>query len=699
MAGATSPELEAMLAPLPGNDPGNPMVQQAPRQRTSPELEALLAPPQAQQGGGLLRDLGQSFVNTGKAGMVALHRAGDVASFGLIDRAASAIDSGISQINPLDTPRSPSQSYASMQDTYSRLGAEQPAADILGAGVGMVAGGVGLTRGAAKLIGAGVPYLSAGIRAMAPVEGAAKANVAKAALAGGSMAGADAAIHGDRSVRDSIVVGAIGGPIMAKGLGLLARYGGPVADRAAGAITGKAAETGTQWADIRARRWNQKPADLLAAADNLRAMGHGPQMLGALADAHSTGVIRDLARMNPQLTMGLQDAAAAYEAAQPARLSAMAAKEGQAVTPLPAGQTTPPASLSHVPGIDNPHVQDYTSLDTARRGVMDTAMGPIRAQTVALMEDDAALLEDILRIAPPRRGTPLAKAMGDAMEEIAANGHTTKLTVGDMDTLRKVVAARATGADAHAVRELATEVADLTGSQSPEYADALARYRGHSDYLRGFEHGASDGGTLGNIGLNASANDRGFLQSSIQSPLGLEGFASGVTARVAKAVGASESAAKAAAGLYRQDAAPQAVVRQALGPARAAATSERMAGTAKAQEALSSLAPSRVTPEPGPRDAGAGLATAAGHAALGWTHAAMNGAMRILGKMVGRGQMPEAAQAKLLEFLASTDPKVQAQGVALMQRAGADAADILGMQQIISGMAGAAASRAIIPRQ
>lgn len=623
------------------------------------------------------------------AGDTFIHSLLNSATFGLADRATSVLDSGISHLIPSaisERTVSPSESYAQIKKMYGEADTANPTASLLGTGAGMLAPSGAALRLLERAAAKGAPWAVKALRVLAPEAPSVLGNVARASVAGATGAVATNVVETGKVDDNTFVAGGTGavlGPVGAKLVGMAAKGVGKAAGLVMDTRAGREVSAAMS---LLAGKLSVKPAELQAAADTMRTLTGQPASIAQLLSAHDAGKIRELAEMNPGLGAGLQDFAAKVDAKQPAVLASRMAREGQSITPRPAGASGPPDNLSHVTGIDRPDVQDYASLDTTRRQTMDTAMEPIRSNPVSLTEDDAGLLKDVLSVAPPRRGTDLHTAVGQVFEDLATPGGVARLTVGQLDTLRQQIAAKATGADSHAVRALADEVSGLIEKASPEYAAAIARYNKHSDQIRGFEYGQS-GQTLGNIGANTSANDKGFLQRSILSPEGRMGFASGVTARNVAAAGASEAGAQRTASSLAEAAAPSALNRQALGSAKADQITASSRATSDAQASLTAATPPRIRPSGD--SVQSNVATAAVETAGGMHGRAIVHAVKAIGGLFGSGKMSPEIESRVLEFLTDPDPTRQAAALAILKRVGASAQDLLRIQTILAGVIGA----------
>lgn len=585
--------------------------------------------------------------------LTAIHNFEDTATFGLGDHAAALLATagegaghllGLDNLGVTKAPKSYSENLADIRGNADAGSNANPTAAIAGDVGGLFGGGGVISAGlrgakALPVVGKAAELADTALAARAgqPVR-----NVVRAATAGGVGGAADSAAHGgnvDQGL-SAAAVGAVGGPILGKVGGAVARRLAPVADRAMRLLADKIGET---------------PAVLQNAYANFqRATGRVPTM-AELVGMKTRGELGQVASDNPTVGVALNNANTAADISRPGSLT-------NKITQNAGGP-----------------VQDIRSLVTARDARMDAAMKPIRGDQVTLDQSHLDLLNDP-RVRDATTGDPnLRKALAQTIQDIGDKGQGT-LTIDQMDALRQALQSHARSAfpgNSYIGRQfsqLAGEITDATGHTG--YRGALDQYAGDQSYIDAFQHGFG-GKTLG------EAEDPSLIRA-LGTANGQQGHAAGVMSRLANRAGDSASGANATALDLTQPGTIRAVT-EAVGPKAAARLAEGAAYERRSQDALNQMAPNRIQPQD---DSGA--ITHAAHGAAALTYHSPTAIGYHLSRIFGtKLKMSPAVQAKVAQYLA--DPSMTQQGINLLKRAGAENADIRRLQSAISVATGAKA--------
>lgn len=592
--------------------------------------------------------------------MTALHNFEDTATFGLGDKAAALIATGGQHLGHalggdeagITAPvKSYSDNLADIQGNATQGDADNPIAAIGGDVAGLVGGGGVISAGlkgakALPLVGKLAQGADALLTARA---GQPILNVARASATGGLVAAGDSAGHGGNADQDlaAAATGAVLGPIVGKVGGAIMRRLTPVASRALQLLSDKIGET---------------PEMLQRAFSNFQTQTGRVPTMAELVGMKTRGELATVAGDNPTIGVAMNQAADAASQARPGAL-------GSKITQNGGGP-----------------VQDVNSLVTAQGARMDASMKPIRSSQVPLDNTHVDLLNDP-RVREATAADPELRAkLADTIKNIN-DGGTGTMSIDDIDSLRQSIRSRQavyanvnnTSHNSQVARQfgrLADEVTGLTSAHVPEYGAALNQFGADQDYIDAFQHGMG--------GKSIGEADNPSLIRTLGTPEGQQGHASGVMSRLANRAGDTEAGANATALDLTQPGIIRAVS-EAVGPAKAQRLAEAAAYERRSKQALDAIAPGGIKPQDpngNVQDAAHAVAAATYHSptAIGY-HLS-----RIFG---GKLKMSPAVQAKVAQYLA--DPTMAQQGISLLRKAGAEAADIRRLQTAIAAATGAKA--------
>lgn len=592
--------------------------------------------------------------------LTAIHNFEDTATFGMGDKAAALLATGAQGLGHLvggdeagitAAPRSYSENLSDIQGNATQGAADNPTAAIAGDVAGLVGGGgvIGAGLKGAKALPL-VGKLAQGADALlAARAGQPILNTVRAAATGGAVGALDSAGHGGNADQDlaAAATGAVLGPIVGKVGGAIMRRLTPVASRALQLLSDKIGET---------------PDMLQRAFSNFQqATGRVPTM-AELVGMKTRGELATVAGDNPTIGVAMNQAADAASQARPGGLSTKITQNGGG-----------PA-------------QDVNSLVTAQGDRMTASMKPIRNSQVPMDDTHVDLLNDP-RVREATAADPeLRKKLAGTIKDIQDNG-SGSMSIDDIDSLRQSIRSRQAAYanvnnamhNSQVARQygrIADEVTALTTPHVPEYGAALDQFHSDQDYIDAFQHGMG-GKSIG------EASDPALIRT-LGTPEGQQGHASGVMSRLSNKAGGTEAGANATALDLTQPDTIRAVT-EAVGPQRAARLADAAAYERRSKQALDAIAPGGIKPQDpngNVQDAAHAVAAATYHSptAIGY-HLS-----RIFG---GKLKMSSAVQAKVAQYLA--DPKMTQQGINLLKRAGAEAADIRRLQTAISAATGAKA--------
>lgn len=592
--------------------------------------------------------------------LTGIHNFEDTATFGLGDHAAALLATGAQGLGHLvgadqagitAAPASYSENLANIRGNADVGSANNPTAAIAGDVGGLFAGGGaigGLVKGAKALplVGKAAEVADAALSARV---GKPVANVARAALAGGTGGAVDSAAHGGNEDQDlaAAATGAIAGPIVGKIGGAIARRLAPVADRAMRLLADKIGET---------------PAVLQAAYSNFqRATGRVPTM-AELMGMKSRGELGQVASDNPTVGVALNQASTAADITRPGKLA------------------------TNITNNAGGPVQDVRSLVTARDARMDASMKPIRDTAVPVDQTHLDLLNDPRVRNATAQDPELRKALMDTIKSIGDTG-SGELTINQIDSLRQSLRSRQAAFanvnnanhNSQVARQfgnIADEVSSIADQHVPDYKSALNQFTSDQGYIDSFQHGFA-GRSLG------EADDPSLIRA-LGTAHGQQGHAAGVMSRLANRAGDSEAGANATALDLTQPGTIRAVT-EAVGARAANRLAEGAAFERRSKDALDQMAPNRIQPQD---DSGA--ITHGAHAAAALTYHSPTAIGYHLSRIFGtKLKMSPAVQAKVAQYLA--DPRMTQTGIRLLERAGAANADIRRLQTAISATTGAKA--------
>lgn len=594
--------------------------------------------------------------DAGKMLFTALHSAADTGTFGLADKASAALAHTISPLT--GQPMSYDEAYQRIQANNAKQRANNPVSAAVGDVGGMVVGAGKLVK-AAKMI----PGVGAALETLAPVQGQAVRNVAKAAVTGGLGAGgytaADEAVrNGEINPTDVVTNTAIGAAV------------GPAASKIGTAIAKGVQSTSTKAMMLLASKLEEKPDVLQRAYDNFSAATGRVPTMAELVGMKSTGELSQLANDNPIIKGAANEAEATANAQRPRALA-------QTVEDNSGG----PA-------------QDHATLIQARKTRMDQAMTPIRNTNVGVDHTDIGLLDDPRVRSAVRADPNLSGRIRTAIQEVSDHGQSDSLTVEDIDSIRKSIrgqqAAYANPTNprhnphiAQQFGNLADNIAALGTSAEPAYQDALEQFGRDSDYIAGFKHG--------NAGKTLGEADKQQLIDSLATAEGRAGHQAGIASRVGDAAAAGNSgAARTAADLAEGGTGDAATLRQAAGQQGFSRIQE--AANAEQQGARNLKAMSgNIAPDEG-SSAAKHIGQATGAVAA---HSPTTMVYHLSKAIPTFKKLSPAVQTQISRYL--LNPQMTQQGINLLRRAGAKDAEIRNLAVALSASAGLNTGNALQP--
>lgn len=476
------------------------------------------------------------------------------------------------------------------------------------------------------------------------------ANLVRAAIAGGTIAGADTLTR----------TGNLGDAALNAGIGAVA---GPVIGKVAGSALGIASKLSPgatkAWSYI-ASKIGVDPSDLSSFITAHTALTGQQPSIQQVLDAHAAGAVKDFAQNNPQSAMILQKA-------QQDATNALPAQAQQVVQ----GTGVPAPTPTFLKGVPATGQAPQTLLD-ARDTAMDTAMGQMRDEPVDLPED--------------LRGDPdLANAMsGRLYRGLRERLDNNELTLGDVDTIRQQLNAVSPNSGSP-FAQLAGELTSAASDQVPQYAGALQEYGKASKYIEGFNHSYP-----GQAPMETATNPS--TRQALQTPEGQAGHAAGIQANVMNAAGSSPAGATSTLRAIAQPGDTQ--------TALAAASTQPNNAPQQAQALLNAqTSVARSTPQsvaPAADGGGAENALIGGMEAAAGAHFGpiSRGARAIAGWLKNSTFAP-AVQTAVAKGLTSNDPIIRQNTLDRLASANVSATARKHLQTIISGMGGAASSSAM----
>lgn len=528
---------------------------------------------------------------------------------------------------------------------------ESPIAGTIGGTVGGLGQAVALT----PLLKAAMPFKAA----LALKSGQAVKNVARVAgtgaIAGGELGGATGAVQGGINGGDPSLGHAALGTLTGGAEGAAeGTVGGLGAAGLAGGAKGLKlllASDSTKSIAALAKVFNVSPNDLASAHAQFRldtggtldpktgivTGGRAPSM-GELTDLYNRGEIQTMVGKNPIVGARVAQAADQSAATLPGRM-------GTNVT-----QTLGPA-------------EDPAALVQARDANMTAAMTPIRNQQIPIDPEDVEFLRgEVL----PNSG--LTQQGRRLVHQDLDQGH---LTVGNADTLRQNLSARAAANPGEGYDQLAAGIRQLATDHSQEYSQALDQYARDQAYINGHAHGLS-GKTPGQTA------DQGLI-ADIGTPEGQAGYRSGLATRYNADAGKSASSAATLARSLPIDTDSTANLHSTFSPIAVDRLRTAAGAESRGLESLNSIAPT--TPAPRQQvDLGQVGMSVLSHtpAVKGWH----------LIKALKLGMSDDVAKITA-DYL--TDPKMAPAGINLLKAHGMSQAQ---MRQFIqkAGLGGSAAA-------
>lgn len=598
---------------------GAPQAQQQPAQTPAPVEIQQQAPPADNLG-------------VGGDAISFLNNLGDQASFGLAPAAQRAIYNFFS-------PGSGDQ----LQAKIDSVNQQHPA----GAAAGTVASipvDMALAAPLAEVAPA-MPAVNAFLRG-----GGVVGNIARVATTGAVTGAVNAATHGGDPLSGA-AVGAVLGPVgaaAAKPVSLIAeKLITPAATKAWRYLAGKLGEN----PDDMIRHIQQYMAD---------TAGKQPSLQQIMSD-HDSGVIAKFGSDFPHAGEVLRSGAQASDQALPAAAQDVINNARQT---LPA----PPTLLRGT----NPATASHADLLNGRDTATDTAMAPLRTQSVQL-DDELKGTINRSGVISGRQWRPLQRRMMDDT-----------LTLDDADKIRRKAAKVNSGSAVFNpdIHELSNDLDSTIREQVPAYGDLMDKYAEASRYADSFAHGAS--------GAERGAAADAGLRASLATAEGENGYKAGALSRTAAQAGGSPAAAAGVLGdISRPGTAQmafQSTAGAAAGPAADAAAALRTAG-----ERARATAPGALHPQPDSSAGAANIATGLGSLVMGAPISAGRNTGRGVFQMVtsfahniSTGQQREIANA-----LVSTVPAVRDAAIEHLRRAGVSDARL----KLISGLVSANAAR------
>lgn len=581
--------------------PAGATQEQVQAQLAQAHAQATTTPPQGTDQGAVL------------GGLQSAARAG---TFGLSDVAAAGLGAGLSHLT--DNPQTYAQTKGTIDANADATATAHPVATALG--------GVGGVVASTPLLAAAMPFKAA----LALRAGSKLANVARVtgtgALMGGEYGAASGAVKGVSN--GDGVVGTAEDVAGGGATGALEGAAGGVAGAgvAAGAGAVKNAlfsDAGQKSIALLSKAFNVTPTEMRAVYSKFMTDSGGrvPSM-GELTDLNNRGEIRAMVGKNPILSATVAQAADDSAAALPGRLN-------KAVT-----QTLG-------------NGEDAADLVTRRGATMDAAMTPIRDTAFPLAPEDVEFMrKDVL----PNSG--LTRLGRQAVHQSLDTG---ELTVGNADTLRQNLQARAQANPGEGFGELAQGITQMATDAVPEYGHALEGFANDSNYIDGHAHGLT--------GKTPGQTDNPGLIRALATPDGQAGYQSGITTRLSDLAFKNEGSASTLAKDLSGQSATNTNVGATFRPVQADALRDAAGAESKAGASLDAITPSNATRKAGVDPLQAGLAVAS-HG-LGGT--VLHGIKALAG--VGMSDNVARVTAKYL-----TDPRFTQQGINLMARYGVNAA-------------------------
>lgn len=605
--------------------------------------------PQQQPAGGAGDALSNSIVNT--------------VTGGLATPALSALEAGLSHVTP-GPVETYAQRLAANQGQQQQTAAAHPVASI--------AGDLGGAAAISPLLEAAIPFKSA----LALKAGSKLANAgriaAKGAIAGGEYGAATGTVKGATEGDGVVGTAEDAASGAGRGAGLGAAGGLAAAGVAAAVPIVKTAfsDAGKQSIALLAKKWGYSPTTLGSAIakfkldtggmvdpySGLVVGGRNPAM-GELTDLHNRGEIARMVGKHPNLGGAVAQAAQDSATALPGRLNELVTD-----------------TIGKTPVLQSPQGpnvigrgEDAADLVTARDNNIRAALDPIRHDQIQLAPEEVEFMRG--EVLPHAGLTRLGRR---AIHADLDQGH---LTVGNADTLRQSLNARATANPGEGFGELAGGISQIATDASPEYGAALDNYARDSNYIDAHAHGMT--------GKTPGQTQDPLLIRSMNTPEGRQGYQSGIVTRMGNQAFDSEQGAASTAADLSQQAATSGHLANTFSPItvdklRAAAGAEL--GGVKSLKAIASG--SAVAPT-GPNVGQAALAAVSHSLPMKVYHA--------IKAHVGAGMSDNVARitAKYL-----TDPDMVQQGWALMTKHGIDAATTRKLVQKAIGKGAVAAASA-----
>lgn len=597
--------------------------------------------------------------------MTGLQHAAHTGTFGLSDVAAAGVATILSKVT--NSPMSYQQARQQVQANADASATAHPVSAV----AGDIAGAVAPT----KLLAAAIPFKRALALKTAAQGGTKLGNIAKlatqGAIVGGEYGAASGAVEG---AQDDGVGGAVEGAVQGGAEGAALGAAGDLA--AAGLVKGATTAWKTMFSDsgqksiaVLAKAFGVSPNTVGDAVTKFRLDtggvvnpktgkidgGRMPAM-GELADLWNRGEIATVVNKNPNLGAPVAQAAEDATAALPGRMAAHV-ETTVGKTPL----TRSPAANGTIAGGEDP-----AALVGARDRNIKATLDPIRQDHVPLDPND---VEFIRREVLPNSGlTQMGRRL---IHEDLDQG---VLTVGNADTLRQSLRARAKANPGEGYDHLANGIAQVASDASPEYGNALGQYAQDSRYIDAHSHGLT-GKTIGQT-------DDPNLISALQTPEGQQGYKSGIATRLANRAFANEGGAASVATDLSQQAATGANLAKTFSPAHVDQLRAAAGAETRGLESLKSIAPAMPkAPENTGLDAKQlGLAAVSHNPGFKLWHGVK--------ALAGKG-MPDNVAKMAAKYL--TDPAMTEKGVNLMRKYGVEQAKIQQFMQQ-AGAVGAVAA-------
>ena len=529
-------------------------------------------------------------------------------------------------------------------------------AHLLGTGAGFVLGG-----GAFSAAGKGVKALGAG-DALNPFvfeKGTKLLNATKMGITGGAISGAQAAIE-DKNVPFAMGVGGVTSMVVGAAASKLAESLAPATYKVASMMEGVNERFGGKAWALAGKILGEKPEDLAnAAATAFQRTGKMPS-LADLSTWVQQGKIQQLARQSPNL--------------------ANAMREKEMVDRL-ASRDTLRTTLEDIHG--GPMLTEE-SLAVARKARMDATMAEIRDKPVAVSKEQMETLNDNMLRAANKRNKPFIERLDQAAQEAESNGVSNRLTVGDIDTLRKTASnlhgSAKTANEAQYFKGLKNDIADIGTNVESRYGQALAQYNKDSIRLEAFKHGRA---------LRSRAEiEEPFEAERMRSAAGNQGYREGVLAGLHEKAGASPNAALATANRISTDRNLQNLLNETgvLRPTEMGLLRAHAEHIVTSAERNATMAPSALASEEGQGLKGA-IHTATG--IIAGSHGSPSTiyhGLSALKDVTGHKLLPPGVGERVASYL--TNPKYTQQGINILKRAGATNQQIQDIMRSLGPQAG-----------